>query len=123
MGHHTNSNAVPISEGYKDFVIGQLEQIGPIRSKSMFGGIGLYAEEWFFGLMAEDSLYFKVDDSNRQDFEEANMGPFRPYGDDRAMSYYQVPIHVLEDLDVLRIWRDKAVLVAQNAKRSKRRKS
>jgi len=37
----------------------------------MCSGIGLYAEEVFFGIVAADTLFFKVDDSNRRDYEAA----------------------------------------------------
>ena len=110
-----------VTPGYREFVIEQLEPIAPITAKSMFGGVGLYAEEYFFALIADDRLYFKVDDANRPDFEAAGMEPFRPYGDERAMKYYEVPIGVLEDVDALRHWAEKAIAVAQRAKKNKRR--
>ena len=103
----------------KDALIEQLEQIFPITAKNMFGGVGLYAEGYFFALIADDQLYFKVDDSNRSDFEAAEMGPFRPYGDGRAMQYYEVPIAVLEDVDALQDWVAKAIGVARAARRMK----
>ncbi len=111
-----------ISSGYRDFVVEQLAQHASITSKSMFGGVGLYADGYFFALIADDRLYFKVDDSNRPDFEAAGMGPFRPYDDDRAMKYYEVPVDVLEDADDLGRWVGKAVEVARQAKKGKRRK-
>ena len=74
-----------VSPGYCAFVLDQLEQIFPMTAKSMFGGVGLYAAGTFFALIADDRLYFKVDETNRPDFEGAGMGPFRPYGDERAM--------------------------------------
>ncbi len=113
---------MPVSPSYRSFVIEQLEHISTISWKSMFGGVGLYADEYFFALIAEDRLYFKVDDSNRPDFEAAGMEPFRPYGDDRAMKYHEVPIDVLEDIDALKDWAGKAIDVARRAKKPKRRK-
>lgn len=110
-----------VSPGYRSFVIDQLEQGFSIIAKNMFGGVGLYAEGYFFALIADDRLYFKVDDSNRSDFESVSMGPFRPYGDERAMSYYEVPVAVLEDVDALQDWAAKALAVAQRAKRGKGR--
>ncbi len=110
-----------VSPGYRSFVIEQLERITSITAKNMFGGVGLYAEEYFFALIAEDRLYFKVDDSNRSDFEAAAMEPFRPYGDERAMQYYEVPIEVLEDVDALQRWAEKAIEVARRARRRKKR--
>lgn len=108
---------MPVSEGYKTFVIEQLSHCANISSRRMFGGVGLYADEFFFALIANDRLYFKVDDSNRPDFEAKGMAPLRPYNDERTMKYYEVPIEVLEDVDELKRWCDKAVIVSKNAKK------
>ena len=110
-----------VTPSYRSFVIEQLEHVSTITAKNMFGGVGLYAEDYFFALIADDRLYFKVDDSNRADFEAAAMEPFRPYGDERAMSYYEVPIEVLEDVDALQGWAEKAIAVAGHARQRKRR--
>ena len=47
----------------------------------MFGGVGLYCRGMFFGILAADVLYLKVDETNRPDFERAGSNPFTPYGD------------------------------------------
>ena len=89
----------------------------------MFGGVGIYSGERFFALIADDTLYFKVDDSNRGDFEARAMRPFRPYGEDgEAMRYYHVPEDLIEDPEALRPWAEKAIAVAgqKKAKRSRR---
>lgn len=109
------------SSGFRNFVLEQLEEIPFISSKNMFGGVGIYSEEYFFALIAEDRLYLKVNDSNRSDFEAAEMESFRPYGDGRAMQYWEVPVSVLEDADVLRVWAEKAIAVAKAAKKGKKR--
>jgi DNA transformation protein len=88
----------------------------------MFGGVGFYAEGLFFALIADDRLYFKVDDSTRPDFEHLGMEPFRPFGEENAMGYYEVPADVLEDSAQLQLWMRKAVDVAANAKASKRKR-
>ena len=88
-----------------------------MTAKSMFGGVGIYAQGFFFALIAEDRLYFKVDDSNRPDFVAAGMGPFMPFGDpDRPMQYYELPEEVLEDPELLAPWMTKAIAVAMKAK-------
>jgi DNA transformation protein and related proteins len=79
----------------------------------MFGGVGIYAGEVFFALIAGDTLYFKVDDSNRPAFEERGLGPFRPYGDSgEVMQYYEIPGDLLEDPEALRPWAEQAIAVA-----------
>ncbi len=112
-----------VSQGYRSFVIEQLGQFFEVSAKNMFGGVGLYADTYFMALIANDRLYFKVDDSNRPDFEAAGMGPFMPHGDGRSMQYYEVPIDVLEDVDALRTWAGKALAVAQSAPKKKVKKS
>ena len=83
----------------------------------MFGGVGIYSSDLFFALIADDTLYFKVDDSTRPEFEARGMEPFRPFGDDGGtMQYYQVPEDLLEDPDAMRPWVEKAMAVARQSK-------
>jgi DNA transformation protein len=109
---------VTVSPTFRTFIVDQLTRVVPgIRARSMFGGVGIYAGDLFFALMDDDTLYFKVDDSNRADFEARDMGPFRPYGEDgEVMQYYAVPADVLEDPDGLRPWAEKAIAVAARKK-------
>jgi DNA transformation protein len=111
-----------VSESYLGYVIDQLTGIGRVRSKRMFGGVGLYADELFFGLLDDNGLYFKVDDTNRADFLDRGMGPFRPFKDkpEQAMSYYEVPADVIEEADELLAWARKAMRVAVAAPREKK---
>lgn len=109
-----------VNQSYLDFVVDQLSRVAVITTRKMFGGVGVYGDGLFFALMAGDVLYFKVDDTNRADFEKAGMGPFRPYeDDDRAMAYFELPADLLEDTDALRLWVEKAIAVARSKKRKK----
>ena len=45
----------------------------------MFGGLGLYSGEWFFALIDDDVLFFKVDDANREDYVSRGMKAFMPF--------------------------------------------
>jgi DNA transformation protein len=88
----------------------------------MFGGVGIYAAELFFALLDDDTLYFKVDDATRPQFEARGMAPFRPYGvDGEVMQYYEVPADVLEDPDTLGSWVAAALAAAGRAKGGRRR--
>ncbi len=112
-----------ISQSYRAFVLEQLGRVAPVTAKSMFGGVGIYAHGLFFALIAEDRLYFKVDDSTRPDFERSSMEPFRPFGENQAMGYYEVPADVLENAAQLAIWAQKAIDVAAKAKRRKKNRA
>ena len=108
---------MPVSPSYEAYVIEQLEPIEPVRVKRMFGGAGVYTRKagLFVGVIADDRLYLKVDDSSRPDYAARGMGPFRPYpGKDVASkSHYELPADVLEDADELRTWFSKSLAIAK----------
>ena len=113
-----------VSAGFRDFVLDQLSGVDGLRARAMFGGVGLYAGDVFFGLLAADVLFFKVDDSNRREYETVGSSPFKPYAD-RAMTmpYYNVPIAVLEDAIALADWAARAVAAAKTARAAKPQKT
>lgn len=104
-----------VSAKYRADTEERLGAVLPIRTKSMFGGVGVYAGAYFFALIDDDTLYFKVDDDSRPEFESRGMGPFRPFPDkDYVMAgYYRVPAEVLSDLPLLTEWMERAVAVAK----------
>ena len=102
------------------YVLDQIGRIVPVSARSMFGGVGLYSEGLFFGLIDDDRVYLKVDDANRQGFIDVRSGPFRPYGEDaRPMSYYELPADRLESLELLKPWIEGSIEVARRSKRRK----
>lgn len=108
---------MPVTESFLAFVLEQLDEVGPITSKRMFGGVGVYAGDLFFALLADDVLYLKADDSTRGELEAAGGRPFRPYPDrEGVMQYYSVPVSILEDGDELVRWAKKSVAVAKAAR-------
>lgn len=108
-----------VSPSFRAFVLEQLGRCVPsIRARNMFGGVGIYAGELFFALIAEDTLYLKTDDLTRPEFERRGLGPFRPYGEQgEVMQYYRVGEDLLEDAEELRSWVEQAVEVARRARR------
>lgn len=110
------------SPEYRAHVEEHLSVAVPIQTRAMFGGVGIYSNGLFFALIAEDKLYLKVGDLNRADFEAAGMGPFFPFDSPTPMGYWELPPGVLENSGELRIWVDKALAVAQAAKRTPRKR-
>jgi DNA transformation protein len=110
-----------VSESFHTFVLDQLRRAAPrIRSKSMFGGVGVYSGELFFALIDDDVLFLKVDDTNRPDFVARGMKPFAPFGEGgEVMQYYRLPEELLEDPEELRPWVEKAIAVAARKKKKK----
>jgi DNA transformation protein len=114
---------------YLAYILEQLEALGRLRSRRMFGAVGLYSGELFFGLIDDDTLFFKSDATNSADYVARNMPRFMPFPDrpEAVMAYYQVPADIIEDAESLVSWARKAVLVAlsshaaKNARRARPR--
>ena len=106
-----------VSSEYLDYVHDQLSGLGGVTSRRMFGGAGLYCDEFFFALIDNDTLYLRVNDANRVDFTTRGMGQFRPYPDSPqlSMSYYETPADVLEDAAALVAWARRSVAAAMAA--------
>jgi DNA transformation protein and related proteins len=116
-----------VSDGFRSYALDQLSSVAELRARPMFGGYGLYAGEAFFGILAADVLYLKVDDSNRSDYEQARAPAFKPFVNrPMSMSYFAVPVSVLEASHTLAVWAARAIAVARTGKprtRSSSRKS
>jgi DNA transformation protein len=111
-----------VTPAFRAFVLDQIEELGEVTPRSMFGGVGLYCRGLFFGIIARDTLYLKVDDRNRPDYVHAGMKPFKPYADrPGTMHYYAVPLDVLESALDLTTWARKAVAAAERAAATKAR--
>ena len=99
---------------YLAYVLEQLEGVGSVQSRRMFGAVGLYRGELFFGLIDDDTLYLKTDETNCSQYQTRNMPRFmppvnRPMG---PMGYHQVPADIIEDAESLASWARQSVEVA-----------
>lgn len=117
MGAETNE--------FVTHVVDLLEPLGPVSARRMFGGYGIYLDRLMFALVADDTLYLKVDDESRGEFEAAGLDPFRytKKGKSYQMSYHAAPEDALEDAELLRDWARKAVDAAMRAARGERKKN
>jgi DNA transformation protein len=107
-----------VTDAFRSFVLDQLGDLGDVAPRSMFGGVGLYHRGVFFGIIAGDVLYLKVDDTNRPEYAKAGMKPFKPYPHrPSTMQYYAVPIDVLESQIELTAWARRSIAVAEHAPR------
>ena len=113
-----------VTPSFRILVLEQLARaVSGVRHRAMFGGVGIYSGDLFFALIDEDTVYFKVDDSNRPEFEARGMGPFQPTGPGgEVMQYYAVPEELLEDPDALRPWIERSLAVARRKKSGRSRR-
>ena len=102
---------------FADYVVKDLlSEFKGVRARAMFGGHGIFKEDTMFAIIVDDELYYKVGDSNRRDFEKLGSEPFTYKSKGRkkpvTMSYWKLPAEVMDDLQMLSEWTDKAMQVA-----------
>src|ERR1043165_7096716 len=110
-----------VSPNYRTYIVEQLAALPGLGTRRMFGGLGLYSGEWFFALIDDDVLYFKVDDANREDYRSRGMNAFMPFPGQPSLGYFQVPPEVIEEAEDLTRWARRSVEVAQRAGVKKKR--
>ena len=106
--------------GFLDYILEQLEPMGDVVRKRLFGGSALSKNGYTFALAFEGTIYFKVDDSNRADYEALGSKPFtyEKKGKTITISNWEVPADIIEDQERLLEWADKAYEVAVRAKKN-----
>jgi DNA transformation protein len=110
---------MPKHDEFVAYLLELLQPFGPVSARAMFGGYGLYRDGLMFGLIADETLYLKVDEKNRAEFEAQGLGPFvyhkkgKPY----AMSYHLAPAEALEDSEPLCAWAEKGFAAARRGAR------
>jgi DNA transformation protein len=111
---------------FRDFVLDQLQPLGLVDYRPMFGSYGLYHDGVFFGILAKGRLYFKTNAVSRSAYLQRGMQPFRPNTRQTLQSYYEVPVDVLEDHEQLAAWARQAiacqkrqVIACQTARRAR----
>ena len=105
---------------FHDYVLYDLFGDNPrIISRAMFGGYGLYHDGAIFGLIVDDTLYFKVNDTNRQEFISHKSKPFQ-YDNGKkkvTMSYWEVPEEIMENRDTLFAWMETSANISRASKK------
>ena len=99
-------------QAFNNYIVNDiLRDVPGISSKSMFGGWTLYQDGIIFGMIIDGELYFKVDESNIDDFKERGSHPFVYQGKNKpvTMSYWTVPEDILENQTELLIWIEKSI--------------
>ena len=114
---------MPVASDLPEHVAELLAPLGQVVARRMFGGYGLYLGGAMFGLIADGSLYLKVDDANRAAFEAAGSTPFSylAKGERRTIgSFWQAPGEMLEARDTALTWARGALGAALRASAAKR---
>lgn len=99
---------------FVDHLHEEFASFGPIRTRPMFGGFGVYHDDLMFGLVANDVLYLKADAESAPQFEAEGLERFIyvKQGTPTSMSYYTAPETIFDDPDIAREWATRAYAAA-----------
>ena len=115
---------MPVSGAFAEHARELLGGLGPIRTKRMFGGVGVYCDDVMFALLDDDDLYLKTDDLNRSEFEAAGSEPFviGMKGRTERTSYWRIPAEASEDPEEALRWARLGLEAALRKRKPKARK-
>ena len=108
------------------FAVDLFSDMGRVEARRMFGGAGLYAGGVMFGLVDDDIIFLKVDETLRADLAAAGArswiyterkGP--KAGIPQETSYWSLPESALDDPEEACAWGVRSLAVAQAIKAAK----
>jgi len=103
------------SETYAEFLREQLAPLGRITLRRMFGKTGVFCDGVMLGVVTENTLYFRVDEENRETFREAAAFPPLNYvkqGQTIDLAFWRVPERLFDEPDELATWARAALAAA-----------
>lgn len=110
---------MPVTEEAVRRLLAPLEAVRDITSRKMFGGVGLYCEGVFFGVIDDDRLYFKSDGETAPRYDEAGAAQWVIEGPNGGpMPYRETPAGLSGE--ELGEWIDAAVGAARRKKGKKK---
>jgi DNA transformation protein and related proteins len=119
------------SDSFAEFLREQLAPLGRVTMRRMFGKTGVFCDGLMLGMVTDNTLYFRVDDDNREAFKEAASFPplnYEKKGSTIDLSFWRAPERLFDEPDELVGWARLALAAARRvaAKRGRtvpRRKS
>ena len=108
-----------------DYLHEVFDAFGPIRTRRMFGGWGIYHDGLMFGLYTAGRLYLKTDVQNVAQFEAVGSEPFTYTQRNKAvkLSYWSAPESIWDEPEQALFWGRlafEAALRAQSAKKQRK---
>jgi DNA transformation protein len=103
------------SESFAEFLREQLAPLGHVTLRRMFGKTGVFCDALMLGMVRHDTLYFRVDDDNRETFKEAEAYPPLNYAkksDTIDLAFWRAPERLFDEPDELLTWARAALAAA-----------
>lgn len=103
------------SESFAEFLREQLAPLGHLTLRRMFGKTGVFCDGVMLGMVRDNTLYFRVDDDNREAFKEASSSPPLNYakkGETIDLAFWRAPERLFDEPDKLVAWARLALQAA-----------
>jgi DNA transformation protein len=84
--------------------------------RRMFGKTGVFCDGVMFGMVADNTLYLRVDDHNRAEFNEAASFPplnYKKKGSMIDLAFWRAPERLFDEPDELVAWARLALAAAR----------
>jgi DNA transformation protein and related proteins len=104
------------SDSFAEFLREQLLPLGHVTMRRMFGKTGVFCDGLMFGMVTDNTLYFRVDDHNREALKEAAAFPPLNYdkkGSTIDLSFWRAPERLFDEPDELVAWARAALAAAR----------
>ena len=104
------------SASFAEFVTEQLAPLGRVTMRRMFGKTGVFCDGFMFGMVTDNTLYLRVDDLNRTEFQEAAAFPplnYEKNGTTIDLSFWRAPERLFDEPEEFVIWARAALAAAR----------
>jgi DNA transformation protein and related proteins len=103
------------SASFAEFLREQLAPLGPIALRRMFGKTGVFCDGVMLAMVADNTLYFRVDEQNRAAFKEAEAFPplnYSKQGSTIDLAFWRVPERLFDEPEEFVTWARAALAAA-----------
>jgi DNA transformation protein len=112
------------TDNFAEFLREQLAPLGRVTIRRMFGKTGVFCDRLMLGMVADNMLYFRVDEGNRAAFKEAESVPplnYRKQDSTIDLSFWRAPERLFDEPEELVAWARIALEAASRVATKRKR--
>jgi DNA transformation protein len=109
---------------YRTWLLEMFAPLGDVSLRRVFAVHGLYLGDAMFGLVADERIYLKTDETSRMAFEHSGSHAWTyaaRNGERHVTSYWEIPAALYDAPEELVRWARRAHDIALNSPTAKRR--
>lgn len=104
------------SASFAEFLREQLAPLGHVTMRRMFGKTGVFCDGVMLAMVRDNTLYFRVDDDNREAFKGAVAFPpldYEKQGRAIDLAFWRAPERLFDEPDEFLLWARAALGAAR----------